>query len=389
MKAVLFEADYAPREGYKLTEREKQTHKIRNGSQVWRNPKFSIADIPVPEPKADEVLIKVKACGYCGSDVHCFETGPDGYVIYPATVAAPIVLGHEFSGVIEEVGSAVTGFEVGDLVTAEEMQWCGECIACRSGLVNQCRTVEEIGFTENGGMAEYTVTKARYVWKINDLLRRYGDEDKAFEAGAMVEPTGVAYNAIFNEAGGFRPGAYVVVFGTGPIGLCSIALLKAAGAAKVIAFEVGDTRAQLARRFGVDKVFNPTALAREGRPLADVILEETDGDGADVIVEASGVPELVLPESTGSLAMDGKVIQIGRAPKPVMLDLEDFIVRGATLAASIGHSGFGTFGNVIRLMAAGSIDVTPAITGRYRLEDALEGFERLGSREDAKVMIRI
>ena len=389
MKAVLFEAEYAPRESYKLTEREKATHKVRNGSQVWRNPRLSLADLPIPEPKADEVLIEVKACGYCGSDVHCYETGPDGYVIYPATVAAPIVLGHEFSGVVRKLGSAVTGFQVGDLVTAEEMQWCGECKACRSGLVNQCRTIEEIGFTTNGGMAEYTVCKARYVWKINDLLKRYGDEDKAFEAGAMVEPTGVAYNAIFNEAGGFRPGASTVVFGTGPIGLCSIALLRAAGATRIIAFEVGETRADLASRFGADTVFDPSALAREGRALADVILEETDGEGADIIVEASGVPELVLPASTPSLAMDGKVIQIGRAPRPVSLDLEDFIVRGATLSASIGHSGFGTFGNVIRLMAAGNIDVTPAITGRYKLENALEGFERLASREDAKLMIRV
>jgi threonine dehydrogenase-like Zn-dependent dehydrogenase len=269
------------------------------------------------------------------------------------------------------------------------MQWCGECKACRSGIVNQCRTVEEIGFTENGAMAEYTVCKARYVWKINDLLKHYGDEDKAFEAGAMVEPTGVAYNAIFNEARGFRPGAFAVVFGTGPIGLCSIALLRAAGAARVIAFEVGATRAELAKQFGVDEVLNPQVLGLDGRGLAEVILEETDGEGADIIVEASGAPELVLTNSTAGLAADGKVIQIGRAPKPVTLDLEDFIVRGATLAASIGHSGFGTFGNVIRLMASGSIDMTPAITGRYRLEDALEGFRRLGSREDAKVMIRM
>jgi scyllo-inosose 3-dehydrogenase len=389
MKAVLFEAEYAPKEDYRLTEREETTHKIRNGSQVWRNPKFSIADLLVPEPKPDEVLIEVKACGYCGSDVHCYETSPDGYVIYPATVAAPIVLGHEFSGVIRKLGSGVTGFKVGDLVTAEEMQWCGECKACRSGLVNQCRTIEEIGFTENGGMAEYTVCKARYVWKINDLLKHYGDEDKAFEAGAMVEPTGVAYNAIFNEAGGFRPGAFAVVIGSGPIGLCSIALLKAAGAARVVAFEVGKTRAELAAGFGADRVFDPIALAEQGQALADVILDETDGEGTDVLVEASGVPELVLPVCTPALAMDGKVVQIGRAPRPVTLDLEDFIVRGATLAASIGHSGFGTFGNVIRLMASGSIDVTPAITGRYKLEDALEGFERLGSREDAKVMIRM
>jgi threonine dehydrogenase-like Zn-dependent dehydrogenase len=195
----------------------------------------------------------------------------------------------------------------------------------------------------------------------------------------MVEPTGVAYNAIFNEAGGFRPGAYVVVFGTGPIGLCSIALVKAAGATKVIAFEVGDTRAELARRFGVNKVFNPTALAREGRSLADVILEETDGDGADIIVEASGVPELVLPESTGSLAMDGKVIQIGRAPKPVMLDLGDFIVRGATSRC---------LDRTLRLRHLRKRDPAdgcrqhrchPAITGRYRLETRWRGSSASGA----------
>jgi len=389
VKAIAFEAEWAPREGSCLSDVECATRVVKNGSQVFRNPTFSVVEIPVPEPGPDEVLIRVKACGFCGSDVHCYETDNEGYIIFPGDITSPIVLGHEFSGVIEQVGSAVRDFHVGDMVAVEEMLWCGECRACRAGLFNQCQRLEHLGYMQQGAMAEYIAVKAKYVWKIDGLTQAYQDDDKVFEAGAMVEPASVAYNAMFPEAGGFRPGAYVSVFGTGPIGLCAIALARAAGASKIVAFEVSKKRGDLARTFGVNAVYNPVELEAEGRSVAEVILEHTNGDGSDFMVEASGVPEILLPDCTRALAMDGKVVQIGRAPSPVPLNLEDFIVRGATLAAGIGHSGFGTFGNVIRLMASGRIDVTPAITGRYSLDDAVEGFSRLSKREDAKVMIRM
>ena len=143
----------------------------------------------------------------CGSDVHMFETDDDGYMLLPYHLRTPVVTGHEFSGTVVAVGKEVTEFKVGDLVTAEEIQWCGECTPCRGGYWNQCRYIEDLGFTINGGFAEYAKVKAKYCWSLNSVLERYGDETTALEVGAMSEPVSVSYEGMFTRAGGFLPAA--------------------------------------------------------------------------------------------------------------------------------------------------------------------------------------
>src|SRR5206468_7418518 len=133
----------------------------------------------------------------------------------------------------------------------------GDCTPCRNGYPNQCERLEEIGFTINGAQADLIAVAAKSCWKINALADRYGSVEWAYEAGALCEPTSVAYNAMFTRAGGFRPGGHVTVFGTGPIGFAAIALARAAGAAKIIAFEVSPMRAELAKKVGADVVLNP------------------------------------------------------------------------------------------------------------------------------------
>jgi threonine dehydrogenase-like Zn-dependent dehydrogenase len=391
MKAVVFDGEWAPKAGYEPTEVEKKTRFPKAGNQVWKNTRLSVADLPVPEPGPNEVLIRVRAAGICGSDQHVYESGEDGYTLYPGPVAAPIVLGHEFSGIVEKVGSNVTDFAAGDMVTSEEYKPCGECYPCRVGHPMGCRDMHaDMGFGTNGGMAEYTLTSSSMLWKINRLLEAYdGDEDRAFEAGAMVEPCSVAFNALFCEGGGFTPGAQIAIFGTGPIGLCAIALSRAAGAAQVIAFETNAKRAQLARQFGVDAVHDPAELSAEGSSPAEVMLQSTNGDGVNVIFEAAGVPHVTLPDATRALAIDGKVLVVGLPTNRAPLDLMDFLIGGSQLIGSGGHLGHGTFGNVIRLLASKRIDIVPAITARFPLTDALNAFRQLESREDAKVMLRM
>ncbi|NLE74111.1 MAG: alcohol dehydrogenase catalytic domain-containing protein [Actinobacteria bacterium] len=391
MKAVVFDADWAPKRGYEPTDEERKTRFVKTGSQVWKNPRLTISDLPIPELAPNEVLIRVKAAGICGSDQHVYESGEDGYTLYPGPVAAPVVLGHEFSGLVEKVGSAVTDFVVGDMLVSEEYRPCGECYPCRLGHPMMCRNMHaDLGFRTNGGMAEYTVASSSQLWKINSFMEAYdGDEDRAFEAGAMVEPASIAFNALFVEGGGFTPGAYVAVFGTGPIGLCAIALSRAAGAAKVIAFEMNVTRAQLAHEFGVDAVHDPADLATRGTSPADVMLELTNGDGVNVIFEAAGAPHITLSDATRALGIDGKILVVGLPTKPAPLDLGHFLVTGSQLIGSGGHLGHGTFGNVIRLLASKRIDLSAAITARFALTNALDAFHRLESREDAKVMLRM
>ena len=397
MLALLLSAEFAPRPGYKLTEAERRTHKVREGNKVWKNPRIELVEKDIPKPKGKEVLVKVKAVGICGSDLHMVETDSDGYMIYPGLTRLPVVIGHEFSGIVEEVGPDVKMVKPGDMVTSEEMLWCGECNACRLSFVNHCTRLNdpsdleygELGFTHDGAIAEYVlVPHEKYLWKIDSLVERYGSEDKAFEAGSLVEPTSVAYHAMFNRAGGFKPGGFVVVWGAGPIGLAAIQLAKAAGASKVIAFEVSPVRIELARNVGADYVFNPNELTKKGIEPWEKILEVTEGEGADMHVEAAGAPQHTLPQMQKSLAIGGKIAWIGRAPQEVPIYLEIFQVRRAQIFGSQGHSGWGTFRNVIRLMASGKIDMVKIITSRFKLDEALKAFERGHKRIDGKITIK-
>ena len=396
MKAAVVYAEFSPRPGYELTEAEKKTRKVREGNKVWKNPTLKLEEKPIPEPKPDEVLIRVKACGICGSDIHFIETDEDGYMIYPGLTRFPVAIGHEFSGVVEKVGSSVKWLKPGDAVTAEEMWWCGQCDACRAGYVNHCYLLNdpadlefgELGFTHDGAMAEYVVVKEKYIWRIDSLFERYKSEEKAFEAGSLVEPTSVAYHAMFNRAGGFKPGSYVVIWGAGPIGLAAISLAKAAGAGKIISFEISPVRIELAKKVGADYVFNPVELSKSGVEPWEKILDVTGGDGADMHVEAAGAPQHTLPQMQRSLAIGGKIAWIGRAPKEVPIYLEIFQVRRAQIFGSQGHSGWRTFGNVIRLMAAGRIDMTQIITSRFKLDEVEKAFERAHKRIDGKITIK-
>lgn len=384
MKGLVVSAEWNPKPGYVVSDFERSTGKAITGNSIWKNPRLELKEIPDPTPGPKDVVLKVKACGVCGSDVHFYETDADNYILYPGLTKFPCVIGHEFSGEVVAVGKEVKDLKIGDMVTAEEMIWCGECIPCRNGYPNQCLNLEEIGFTINGAFADYIVIGAKYCWKIDEIAARYGDREKGFEAGALVEPTSVAYNGMFVRAEGFKPGGYVVVFGAGPIGLASIALARASGASKIIAFEVSAKRRELAKLVGAEYVYNPT----EVDPV-EVILEVTKGAGADMLVEAAGAPTKTIPVMEKTLAIGGKIVQIGRAAEKVPVYLEYFQTHAGQIFGAQGHSGYGTFQNVIRLMASGRLDMTQIITSRFSLDEAVKAIEKTTRREDGKVMVRM
>ncbi len=388
MKGLVLTAEWNPKSGYQVSEFERTTGKAITGSSVWRKPRLSLETLTEPQLRPKEVLIKPRACGVCGSDVHFYETDEQGYMLYPGLTKFPVVIGHEFAGEVVEVGTEVRDLRKGDMVTCEEMIWCGECTPCRNSYPNQCERLEEIGFTIHGAQAELIAVGAKYCWKINALAERYGDAERAFEAGALCEPTSVAYNAMFTRAGGFRPGGYVAVFGTGPIGFAAIALARAAGAAKIVAFEVSPIRQELARRVGADAVLDPKALEHQGLSPHAAILELTGGEGAAMHVEAAGAPTRTIPEMEASLAIGGKIVMIGRAAVRAPVYLEHFQTHAAQIYGAQGHSGYGNFPSVIRLMAAGRIDLTPIITSRFPLSQGVEAVQKATRRQDGKIMIR-
>jgi threonine dehydrogenase-like Zn-dependent dehydrogenase len=320
--------------------------------------------------------------------VHFYETDSDGYIRYPGLTKFPVVIGHEFSGEIVEIGKDVRDLRAGDLVTVEEMIWCGECVPCRNGWPNQCLNLEEIGFTIDGAMAEQLVVGAKYCWPINALAEVYGSQEAACEAGALCEPTSVAYNGMFVRAEGFKPGGVVAVYGTGPIGFAAIALARAAGASRVIAFEVSKVRQALAQQVGADEVHNPEELAAAGSSPHEAVLRASSGAGADMAVEAAGAPGRTIPEMEASLAIGGKVVIIGRAAERAPMYLEHFQTHAAQLYGAQGHSGYGTFQNVIRLMASRRIDLRPIITSRFSLSEGVDAIARASRRQDGKVMVK-
>ncbi|RMD95336.1 MAG: alcohol dehydrogenase [Calditrichaeota bacterium] len=390
MKGLLLEAQWEPRKDYVPSEFEKTTRKVITGSSVWRYPKMEVTTVEAPRPGPDDVVIRVKFCGVCGSDVHFYETDSDGYMLYPGLTRFPTILGHEFSGVVEEVGKNVKDLKPGTPVTCEEMIWCGHCIPCRNGYPNHCVNLEEIGFTINGAFADYIVIGAKYCWPVDALVERYGNLEKAMQAAAFCEPTSVAYNGLFVRSGGFKPGAYVVVFGAGPIGLAAIALSRAAGASRVVVFEVSEIRRKLAKALGADAVYDPVELNKQGTQPREVIAELTKGEGADMLVEAAGAMSKTIPEMEASLAINGKIVIIGRAAERAPMYLENLQVRRSQVFGAQGHSGHAIFPSVIRMMGAGLIDMTKAITSVRPLDEAVDAIKYLSEhRSEGKIMVKI
>ncbi|MCK6629451.1 MAG: alcohol dehydrogenase catalytic domain-containing protein [Anaerolineae bacterium] len=382
MKGLVLNAKWEPRHDYKVSDWEEETGKAITGSSVWRYPKLEVTERPDPKIKPDQILLEVKACGVCGSDLHFYETDSDGYMLYPGLTKFPSITGHELSGKVVEVGKEVQDLKVGDMVTVEEMIWCGHCTPCRNGFPNHCTNLEEIGFTIDGGFANYIAIGAKFAWKINAIAERFGDEKKAYEVAALTEPTCVSYNAMFSRAGGFKPGHFVAVFGAGPIGLAAVGLAEAAGAGKIVTFDISRERLELAKKLGSDYVYDP----REVR-ASEVLMELSKGEGFNFYVEAAGAPHITVPEMVKSLAINGKIVQIGRAAKEVPMYLETMQVRRAQVYGAQGHSGDENFPNVIRMVASGRLDLSPMITARYQLDKAVEAIIKGTERVDGKVMV--
>ncbi|GAB4517411.1 MAG: scyllo-inosose 3-dehydrogenase [Anaerolineae bacterium] len=381
MKGLVLEAQWDPKPDYQPTEWEQRTRKAITGNSVWRHPKLKIEERPTPKVGPGEVLLEVKACGVCGSDMHFYETDEQDYILYPGLTRFPSILGHEFSGKVVEVGEGVTDLKPGDPVTVEEMIWCGHCTPCRNGFPNHCVNLEEIGFTIDGAFANYIAVGAKYCWKVDGILERFGEE-RGYEVAALTEPTSVSYNAMFTRAGGFKPGAYVAVFGAGPIGLAAIGLAEAAGAGKVVAFEVSPQRRELALKVGAEQVFDPREVK-----ASEVLMELSQGEGFDFFVEAAGAPHLTVPEMEKALAINAKIVQIGRAAQRVPMYLETFQVRRSQFYGAQGHSGHANFPSVIRMVASGRLDLSPIITARYKLDDAVKAIAQSTERRDGKIMI--
>lgn len=382
MKAVMMHATWDPREGYVPDAQENRSGKARMASQVWRHPRFDWEDVPDPTCSRDGVVLKVRRCGVCGSDTHCYETDPQGYILFSGPTRLPCVIGHEYTAEVVEVGPDVQDLRVGDLVCAEGMLSCGVCEVCRIGRPNQCPRLEMVGFSAPGAYAEYISAKERFIWNIGGLAERFGDADAALDMAALVEPIGCAYNGMVVSAGGIPPGGWIVVFGCGPIGLGAIALARAAGAAGIIGFDVVPERIALALAMGADEAYDPRTV-----DVVEVIRRMSRGAGADMMVEAAGAAHLTMPAIERSFAAGGRMVYLGRTGQRAPVNLDVLVTQAAGIVGARGHSGSGCFPRILRLMERGRLHVAPMITTRFAFDQTLDALAKSTDRKDGKVMV--
>jgi threonine dehydrogenase-like Zn-dependent dehydrogenase len=380
MKSVTLFADWDPKPDFRLGSKDVEGKLTYLGSKVWRNPHIEMVEKEEPVPGPTDVLIKVKACGICGSDVHMFQTDKDGYIFYPGLTAFPCTLGHEFSGEVVEAGKKAmnkrTGqpFEKGEAVCSEEMMWCSYCRPCADGYPNHCENLQEIGFSIDGADAIYIKVDARYLWSLEGLRKIY-NEEKMYLLGSLVEPTSVAYNAVIERGGGIRAGDSVVIMGSGPVGIAACAVLRRSGATNVIISEPSKKRREVSLAMGATHAIDP----HEVNP-AEAVLEITKGEGAKIILEATGLPSIVWGDIERIIwegrTINSTVVIVARADDRIPMNGEVFQVRRANVVGAQGHSGHGTFPRVISSMAHG-MDVTPMITKKIGLEEVEENIKLL------------
>lgn len=386
MKAAVLSGTYDPKS-------DAPAPPYRSANKAWRSPAISVRDVPEPSALADdELLVEVLVNGICGTDVHASETGPDGYTRFSGPAKLPVVLGHEFVGRVVARGAGATGLRVGQLVAAESVQACRRCRPCRDGHLNQCLFIELIGLTIDGALAPLVRVKEFHCHPIDPLLERFGEE-RGVELGAALEPLGCAFNGMFVDRDGrvhegVSRADRVAVFGAGPIGLGAVALARSACVSRVIAFDMSDERAGLARNLGADAAFNVSRLQADGVSLGEAICDATGGEGVSVVVEAAGAPGL-FAAALETLSERGRLIYLGRTPDPDSFDTNTLVSKAIVVNGSRGHAGYGIFPSLIGMLADGRLDLSQFVTARFEFVDLEAAFARAREQRDGKILIRV
>jgi L-iditol 2-dehydrogenase len=318
-------------------------------------------DVPEPSLSPDEVMIRVKACGICGSDVHGMD-GSTGRRI------PPIIMGHEASGAVVAVGSAVRTFQPGDRVTFDSTIYCGSCFFCKRGEINLCDNRRVLGvscseYRLHGAFAEYLAVPKRVLYPIPEAL--------SFERAAMIEPCSIAFHAV--GRGQVTINDTAVVVGAGMIGLLIIQTLRLSGCGRIFAIDVEDTKLALARRLGADVGLNPTT----GDPIAE-IRRLTENRGADIAFEAVGIAPAV-QAALASARKGGRVILVGNLAPVVDFPLQATVTREITVLGCCASRG--EYPACLEMIARGKLDVDILMSATAPLAEGPAWFDRLYRKE--------
>ena len=330
--------------------------------------------IPRPEPAPGQVRVRVGFCGVCGSDIpRTFLKG---------TYKFPTVCGHEFAGIVDELGAGVDTFRVGDRVAVFPLLWCGRCSACEQGKYVQCLDYDYLGSRSDGGFAEYVVAPVRNLLRLPDGV--------SLEEAAMTEPAAVALHAV--RRGGCTIGQTVAVFGAGPIGLMVAQWARAVGASRVVIFDILPRKLDMARDLGFENAFN----SKDRDPVA-VLSDLTQGHGAHVCIESAGVPTTFVQALAGT-RRGGRMVILGNPSADVTLhaSLISQAMRREIDLVGTWNSEYSASGNdddwavVLRALADKTINLLPLISHRVPLAQAWEALQMMkdGKEFYSKVLVQ-
>jgi 2-desacetyl-2-hydroxyethyl bacteriochlorophyllide A dehydrogenase len=318
--------------------------------------KIEVTDIPVPKPAADEVVIKVKTCGMCGTDLKLY-TGQ-----YTARV--PVVPGHEYSGEIVEAGKNVRNLRPGQRVVSDPNESCGKCYWCRNQQPCFCNDLAAYGVLRDGGFAEYCTATEKGVYPIPE-----GVDD---EVAAFAEPVSCVVHAA--DRINYRTGETVAILGGGPLGQIHLQFALNSGASKVVLVDPHQSRRDLATKFGAHTVIDP-----KENNVKEQVLEQTGGLGADVVIEAVGRKHTI-EESFRLAKRGGRVVIFGFAPETEKAVFSPFDVLSRELTILGAWVNPYSYSRALDVLSSGRIDVRPLISHRLKLDNILQGYEMMAQK---------
>ena len=334
-------------------------------SRFLGNKTFAVADLPTPHAGPGELVLRNQVCGVCGTDVHIYHGEPGS-----ADVNPPVVLGHEYSGEVVEVGEGVTAFAVGDHVTVDPNIYCGHCAYCQNGKKQLCPSMEAIGVTRDGGFAQYSLIPAAQAFKLEPTV--------PWEAAAMAEPLACCLHGI--DLAGIQVGDKVCVVGGGAIGLLMVQLAKLSGASQIVLSEPNEKRRQVGLQLGANTALDPT------RPDAQEAFAQVLGGGANVVIECVGnVPAV---KSAFQFAGKGATVLLFSVPKvDATFDLPLFDVYKKELTIKGSFVNPDTHARAVALINSGKVDFGPIITHRFPLDQLPEAIAMQMSDASIKVVV--
>ncbi len=340
--------------------------------KVADEPGLTVVEVPVPRIKPDEVLVRIEAASFCGTDLHIWKW--DEWA--RGRVRPPLTLGHEFAGTVVEVGERVEHVEVGDYVSAESHITCGRCFYCRTGQAHLCPRTEILGIDRDGAFAHYVAVPEKVIWH-NDRKRIPP------HIATLQEPFG---NAVYATLYQDITGQSVAIMGCGPIGLFSVAVARASGAAYVYACDPIPYRRQLALRMGATAVFDPIN-SEGGRDIVQQLIDANEGYGIDVVLEMSGAPAAI-NNAFRAVRNGGTVVLFGIPSQPVEIEVaQNLIFKNLTVRALNGRKIFETWYKTRWLLEHGVIDLSPLVSHRIGFDQIEEAMQLMSRGEACKVVL--